>query len=394
MTMIKNLLFISLFFLAGCSIAHAATSHIVIDAESGEVISSSGADIKKYPASLTKMMTLYLLFEAIEDGKVSMDDTFKVSRVAAGRSPSKLGAPVGAKIKVRTLVDALIVKSANDCATVVAEGLAGTEAEFAKKMTAKAKLLGMKNTTFKNASGLPNRAQISTARDMAKLGAAMYKNFPQHYHLFAKKSFTYNGQTIKTHNHLLKTYNGADGMKTGYIAASGYNIITSAKKDSTRVIAVALGHKSVKERDTKVASLMTKGLNKLALNNQSTQKVYAKLENISIQKLEKKSNDVIVKTASNEQQNIAKWAIQVGAFSNYAKARNYALGLKKSSSNLKGKKVNIEPVESSSAIVYRSQLIGFNKISADNACKSLKKSNKSCIVISTNINEELVMANR
>ena len=217
------------------------TSSIVIDAKSGNILYADKAEELRYPASLTKLMTLYITFNALETGKLKLTDKLKVSATASSRSPSKLGMPAGSYIDVKTLIQALIVKSANDCATVLAEALSPSEAEFAKLMTQTARQLGMYRTTFKNASGLPNSAQKTTAKDLAILGAAMYHHFPQYYHLFSLNQFQYNGITYKTHNYLLNDSLGTDGMKTGYTAASGFNILTSAQQGNYRVIAVTLG---------------------------------------------------------------------------------------------------------------------------------------------------------
>lgn len=247
--------------------ASETTSSIVIDAQSGNVLYSHNADELRYPASLTKLMTLYITFNALESGKLKMTDKLKVSRTAASRSPSKLGMPAGSYIDVKTLIEALIVKSANDCATVLAEALSPNEAEFANLMTKTAHRLGMHHTTFKNASGLPNSAQKSTAKDFAILGAAIYHHFPQYYHLFALKEFQYNGMTYKGHNYLLNDSLGTDGMKTGYTAASGFNIVTSAQQGKYRVIAVTMGHKRVKDRDTSISKMMELSLNHMKTNN-------------------------------------------------------------------------------------------------------------------------------
>lgn len=371
--------------------AVAATSSIIINAENGEVLSSSAADTLRYPASLTKVMTLYITFDALEKGLIKLDDKLPVSRNAANRSPSKLGVRAGETIKVKDAIMALIVKSANDCATVLAEGLGYTEENFAKTMTKVARELGMRNTTFKNASGLPNKAQKTTARDMALLGAAMYHHFPQYYSWFSAKKFTYKGQTIYTHNHLLKSFEGADGMKTGYTAAAGFNIITSAQRDGQRVIAVTMGHKTAKNRDQKVAQLMDKALTKLAMNdNLNNSNIYAKLEEKNI-----KSENEIQQVANAKPENAPEetFGIQVGAFSNYTKARNYALKIKQEvSRKFSNKNIAVEPTENGAAIVYRSQIIGFEKNDADEACKGLKKSNKSCIVVAVNSNKQLLLA--
>lgn len=243
------------------------TSSIVIDAQSGNVLYSNNAEKLRYPASLTKLMTLYIAFNALEKGKLKFTDKLKVSNTAASRSPSKLGMPAGSYIDVKTLIQALIVKSANDCATVIAEALSPSEAEFAKLMTQTAHRLGMHNTTFKNASGLPNSAQKTTAKDLAILGAAIYHHFPQYYHMFSLTEFQYNGMTYKTHNYLLNDSLGTDGMKTGYTAASGFNILTSAQQGKYRVIAVTMGHKRVKERDEDISKMMEISLQHMQKNS-------------------------------------------------------------------------------------------------------------------------------
>lgn len=257
MSTLKKLCFM-LFCLStiGTSANAANTSSIVVDAQTGNVLYADKAEELRYPASLTKLMTLYITFNALETGKLKFSDKLKVSRTAASRSPSKLGMPAGSYIDVKTAVQALIVKSANDCATVLAEALSPTEADFAKLMTKTARKLGMYRTTFKNASGLPNSEQKTTAKDLAILGAAIYHHFPQYYHMFSLTQFEYNGMVYKTHNYLLNDSLGTDGMKTGYTAASGFNILTSAQQGKYRVIAVTLGHKKVKERDEDVSKMM------------------------------------------------------------------------------------------------------------------------------------------
>ena len=394
---IKNAVSVCALVLLFSGSAQASTSSIIIDADSGEVLSSSAADQLRYPASLTKVMTLYITFDALEKGLIRMDDMLPVSRNAANRSPSKLGLRVGEKISVRDAIMALIIKSANDCATVLAEGLGYSEANFAKTMTEVAHELGMKNTTFKNASGLPNRAQKTTARDMALLGAAMYHHFPQYYKLFSAKKFTYQGKTYYTHNHILKSFEGADGMKTGFTNAAGFNIITSAERDGKRVIAVTMGHNTAKLRDQKVAKLMDMGLTKLAEANHDAVAAgqYLTAENRDISK----NNDLTISTedstpSSEVQIASNNWAVQVGAFSNYAKARNYALSVKKEiTKQYRNKDINIEPYQNGSAVIYRSQLTGFAKNEADKLCNRLKKSNKSCIVVAST-NETLILANK
>lgn len=358
-------------------------SSIVIDATTGKVISSSNADERRYPASLTKLMTLYIAFDALDKGKLKLSDNLKVSRRAANQVPSKIGVVAGSTIKAKDVINALIVKSANDCAVVLAEHLGKTEENFAKIMTKTAKELGMKHTTFKNASGLHHSQQKTTARDMAILGSAIYHHFPEYYDLFSTKKFTYNGKTYKTHNHLLKNYTGADGMKTGYTYLAGYNIVTSAQRDNNRVIAVTMGHDSIKNRDYKVAQLMNTGFSKL---NNSYQ--YRAIANLDITQT---TSDLLT---SNNQNNL--WGIQVGAFSNYAKARSYALGIQNQLKPDYASKtsVHVEPFSKGYTVVYRSQLIGLKKNEADKSCNQLKHKNKSCMVVSIEQKTQFAMANQ
>ena len=404
---LQSVLCIAICFALSINTAQASTSSIIIDAENGDVLSSKGADTLRYPASLTKVMTLYITFNALKKGIITMNDELKVSRRAANMAPSRLGLRAGQKIKVETCIKALIVKSANDCASVLAENLGYTEANFAKAMTQIAKALGMKNTTFKNANGLPNRAQKTTARDMALLAAAMYHHFPQYYQLFSLKKFSYNNLTFYTHNHLLRSFDGADGMKTGFTNAAGYNIITSAHRNGKRVIAVTMGHNTAKERDQYIAKMMDKGLKRLALNDTiSEHKMYAQLEEKALsqslnskapQTAQDKKDTKLQLLAENSQ---AQWGIQVGSFSNYAKARNYALKIKKDAPkyvkkniNFANTKISVEPFAKGSAIVYRSKIVGFDKTDADKTCHSLQKENKSCIVVAMKNDYNLLLAN-
>lgn len=358
-------------------IASASTSSIMIDVESGKILSQYNADERRFPASLTKLMTLYLTFEALDKGYLKMTDKLVTSRHASNMEPSKLGLRPGQTIQVKHAVNALIVKSANDCAVVLAEALADTESQFAQKMTDKAKKLGMKNTVFKNASGLPNPQQKTTARDMAKLAEAMYHDFPQYYSLFSQKTYTYNGRKLYTHNHVLSQFKGADGMKTGYTRAAGFNIVTSAQRKGNRVIAVTMGHKTYRERDQKVMNMMNSGLTQLARNDRDdTAKMYA-----SLKPLTNSSFNEELHTASDDVSDKI-WGVQLGAFSNYAKARNYALKIKRSTQQFfKGKNISIEPVASGAAVVYRSKIVGFARNDADSACRKLKSKNQSCIVV-------------
>ena len=229
---------------------------LVVHADTGDVLFDRYADDRRYPASLTKMMTLYLAFEAIEAGELSLDDEMTVSRRAAGQPASKLGLRRGSRIDVSTAIDALIIKSANDVATVMAEELGGTESRFAQLMTQRARELGMRSTTFRNASGLPDKRQVTTARDMAILSRRVVQDFPQFYDRFQKKTFSYAGRTYRSHNRVMLTMDGADGLKTGYTRASGYNLATTAQRGDHRLIGIVLGGRSGATRDRHMKAIL------------------------------------------------------------------------------------------------------------------------------------------
>jgi D-alanyl-D-alanine carboxypeptidase len=219
-------------------------SAIAVDARTGKILFGSAIDGQRHPASLTKVMTLYLLFEDLKAGRIKLASDLKVSQRAAYMQPSKLGLKPGSTISVENAIKALVTRSANDVAATIGENLEGSEANFAARMTRKARAIGMSKTTFKNASGLPNPAQVTTARDMATLSLRIQRDFPQYYPYFRITSFTYKGQTIRTHNRLLGRYQGTDGIKTGYIAASGFNLTTSAKRGDKRIVGVVMGSSS------------------------------------------------------------------------------------------------------------------------------------------------------
>lgn len=232
---------------------------ILLDADTGQVLGQQNADELTYPASLTKMMTLYLTFEALNQGRVRLDQLFTVSAAAASRAPTKLGLVPGEAVPLRDLVLGLITRSANDAASVIAENMAGSEANFARYMTWKARQLGMQHTWYDNASGLPDPGQRTTARDIARLALALYHDFPREYRYFSIQEFYFRGEEIYSHNHLMEWYPGIDGIKTGYINASGFNIATSAVRNGRRLIGVILGGRSAHSRDLQMASLLDQG---------------------------------------------------------------------------------------------------------------------------------------
>src|SRR5262245_38796554 len=234
----------------------AKYASIVIDMDSHKVLHSREADETRHPASLTKVMTLYLVFDALDSGKLKLNERMTVSKFASRQQPSKLGLKKGATIKVEDAIRALVTKSANDVAVVFAERLSGSESKFVTKMNAKARELGLSDTNFRNSSGLPDKRQITTARDMAKLAEAMFVDHKARYNYFSLPSFTWNKRKYTNHNELLKKVDGVDGIKTGYTNASGYNLMASAVRDGHRVIAVMMGGTSGKSRDQHVADLL------------------------------------------------------------------------------------------------------------------------------------------
>ncbi|MHA6288424.1 D-alanyl-D-alanine carboxypeptidase family protein [Maricaulis sp. CAU 1757] len=228
----------------------------VVDQNTGLVLHSRRSEDERYPASLTKMMTLYMLFEAIEAGETSLSDDITISRTAANAVPSRLGIAPGGTISVENAIRALVVKSANDVAVAVGEHLAGTESAFAEAMTARAAELGMVNTVFRNASGLPDSEQHTTARDMARLGISLHRDFPQYFSYFQEERFRWNGRTYRNHNSLVGRVEGVDGLKTGYIRASGFNVVVSATRGDHRLVTVVMGGPSSSARDAHAEELL------------------------------------------------------------------------------------------------------------------------------------------
>ena len=274
-----------------------AYSSIVVDANSGAVMQATNADAPRHPASLTKIMTLYLLFERLEQGKIKLSTQLPVSAHAAVQAPSKLGLKPGDSIRVETAIRAIVTKSANDVAVVVAEAIGGDEPAFAKMMTAKARALGMNQTIYRNASGLPDDQQITTARDQAILGRAVQDRFPNYYQYFATRTFEYRGHAIRNHNHLLGTVDGVDGIKTGYIRDSGFNIVTSVRRANHHIVAVVFGGRSAPARDARVRSLIDNNINIAAVKRtappvvEGWETILARKDHIDKDKKDKEKDD-------------------------------------------------------------------------------------------------------
>lgn len=308
---------------------------IVVDARTGKVLIAQNPDAHTYPASLTKMMTLYLLFDALQHGRVSLSTPLVVSQHAAAQAPSRLGIDPGDSLTVDQAIRAIVTKSANDVAVAIGEHLAGDEPSFATKMTATARRLGMRNTEFKNASGLPNLAQHTTARDIATLSLALRRDFPQFYHYFSIREFNWDGDVIPSHNRVMLHYPGADGLKTGYIAAAGFNLATSATHGNVRLVGVIMGGTSGSARDRAMVALLDQGF---ALAGKQGP-VMASADVPPVVKAghgKKEAPAVVAKPASvppppemvaaldDPSDEGGQWGIQVGAYSTKVKATHEA----------------------------------------------------------------------
>lgn len=378
--------------------AFAKYASIVIDAKTGRVLHQANADTRNYPASLAKMMTLYMTFEALSEGRLKLGQALAVSRTAAGRSPTKLGLRRGEKIKVRDIILALVTKSANDAATVVAEALGGSERRFARMMTVKAREIGMDNTTFRNASGLPNRRQLTTARDMAILARALYLDYPQYYHNFAIRKFTYKGLTYKNHNKLLGRYKGVDGIKTGYIRASGFNLVASIERDGRRLIGVVMGGRSPRSRDRHVMSLLERAFARLEGGDTVAAAPVLPKKTVKRRFRKNYTNGVVMvpprKPAVDEEtyfrvvaslppvkrRRWRAWSIEVGAYPRFAPAHlAIARAATRAPHLLRRARVVILPIkQKNGTTLYRARIVGLSKRRARRACKYLRRKDIAC----------------
>lgn len=395
----------------GSASANAKYAGVVIDVKTGKTLYADNADNLRYPASLTKIMTLYMLFGELEAGRVSLNTRMKVSKRAAGQAPSKLALKVGSTIRVKDAISALVTKSANDVAVVIAEHIGGTESKFAAKMTNTARRLGMKKTTFKNASGLPNSGQRTTARDMARLGMAIQDRYPKYYKYFSTRSFTYKGKSYRNHNRLLGTVKGVDGIKTGYIRASGFNLVTSVKRDGRHIVAVVMGGRTGKSRDAHMKSLIGRYLKSASTGRRTTPLVASRnvplprARNVAaaaaagnlipqIRPDEIVTASVTSSAATNEPEigsvdDYDKtdltdgWQIQIGAVPS-EEAANILLGsaMNVGTSHLRGKVPFTEPVISRGQTLHRARFAGFtDKTAARKACNYLTTKDFACLAI-------------
>ncbi|WP_231856710.1 D-alanyl-D-alanine carboxypeptidase family protein [Thalassospira sp. MCCC 1A02491] len=374
---------------------------MVIDGDTGDVLHEYRADHKVYPASLTKIMTLYMLFDALDNGKVSLSTPMRVSKRAWGQAPSKLGLQPGETITVKDAILALVTKSANDVAVVVAEHLGGTEIKFAQMMTAEARRLGMKRTTFRNASGLPNRGQMTTARDMITLAVALRKNFGSYYHYFSTQKFRFGNRTYGNHNNLLASYYGTDGIKTGYINASGFNLVASVNRNGKRLIGVVFGGRTARTRDDQMKKLLDRAYVELTKEGEirvprprispedkilpaDAQLLMAKRETLREVEEPGRIDTQTVVTRLKPETN-SGWAIQVGAFSDQRRAQEAVLAAARTAPDvLRLTRAAVEQQASGTGVVYRARLLGFDgENEARAACAALRRENLACIPVNS-----------
>jgi len=378
---------ISLMVMFSSTPAHANAKYaaVIMEESSGKVIYSRNADKQLYPASLTKIMTLYLLFEALQQKQVTMNTKMKVSKIAAGRSPSKLYLRAGSYIAVQDAVLALVTKSANDVATVVSEHLGGTEREFAKQMTRKAHALGMSRTIFKNASGLPNRAQKSTARDMAILGRAIRRDFPQFYHFFSRTSFSWNGLKFKNHNNLLNQFTGTDGIKTGFTNASGFNLVAATERNGIRLIGVVFGGRTGRSRDMHMMSLLNKQFSKMKpiqVKSAPLPSLPAPRPSVPTLRLTAQPPARPSVPLVTVPEKPTQWVIQVGSFTRRVSAHKAAIKARRLAPEILGRKAaKLSISEKGGLALWRVRFEQLDEDQAREACAALFVSVKACIAI-------------
>jgi serine-type D-Ala-D-Ala carboxypeptidase (penicillin-binding protein 5/6) len=379
--------------------AHAGYAHIVVDSNNGKVLAASHADTRNYPASLTKMMTLYMAFEAMHKGRLHWNSKIVMTKRAAAAVPLKLGIRAGRSITAREAVLSMIVLSANDSAEAMCDHLAGRKTSCGAMLTRKAHQLGMKSTTFRNGSGLPDRRQVTTARDMARLGQALMRDYPKEYALFSTRSFKFRGRTIHGHNRLMYRYKGMDGIKTGFTNASGFNIVTAVNRDGKHVIGVVMGGRSSRARDNRMAALLDKAMPRASTRKGRGHDVPAKpdmeLLTASISKvpvpapraymsLAKTSTKAPVVAAVNDAFS-GGWQIQIAAVDSEHAARKLLQQASASApSRLAGASPMTQPVGDNAGLV-RARFAGFASQSAAlDACHQLKARSFDCFVLSDN----------
>jgi D-alanyl-D-alanine carboxypeptidase len=400
---------------ASASQVQAASNYaaMVVDGHTGKILYSRQGDKLRFPASLTKIMTLYLLFDYMEAGKFHAGSSLKVSPNASKQQPSKLGLKPGQTIRVRDAIRALVTKSANDVAVTVAENISGSEAKFAKLMTAKARKIGMRRTVFKNASGLPHKQQVTTARDMIIMANRLMFDHPEKYKNFSRKYFKYKGKKYRNHNRLLFDYKGTDGIKTGYTRASGFNLLANVRRGNKHLIAVVFGGKTSKRRNAAMRSILNKSIpraiarlpkKRLSKPNRKSaivasslkfpEKAAAKTMPSRVKKkpaLQQVAKSAPITVASIPAETATKtqnaqfsgFHIQVGAYSRQSDAMERLSSIQQTAGDvISGHKPLAMPLLEPRRNLYRARFAGFSRSSADSTCSQLKRRAITCVVMS------------
>lgn len=419
--------FLTVFLALSQANAKQPYSGIVMDAKTGKVLYGHRESARAYPASLTKMMTLYMMFDAMERGELNKNTRIRFSRHAASMQPSKLGVKAGSSITAEQAIYALVTKSANDAAAAVGEHLGGSEWEFARMMTAKAREIGMKDTTFRNASGLPDSKQVTTARDMAILGIALREHFPREYRYFATRSFKFGSRRYGNHNRLLGQIRGVDGIKTGYTRASGFNLVSSAEYKGRSIVAVVMGGRTGKSRNAQMAKLIntylpkaSRGPDRMIVAKGGQQpNLFARLfgkknpapvpsrrplietnapaitANAYVAETPSRAIPSPVQPVTTDPMQTASvapetttsapsgWQIQIGAMpSRNSALERLATARERAPSVLANVANYTEEVESGGTILHRARFAGFNsKSDAWDACAALKKKKFDCLAL-------------
>ncbi len=378
---------------ARAQIGSARYSSIVIDAASGNVLSAINPDEVRYPASLTKLMTLYMTFEALRDRRITLEDQVPVSASAASMAPSKLGLLPGTRLTVEQAILGLVTKSANDAAAALGEMLGGDEDRFAQMMTLRARALGMTRTVFRNASGLPDFNQVTTARDLAVLARRVILDFPGYYGYFSTPSFAFHGRLIRNHDRMLQTYPGADGMKTGYIEAAGHNLVTSAVHGGVRLIGVVLGAGSNAERDIHMASLLDQGFERMDVPAEGSRVVQvASRMPILIPSAQAAALSFAPRPAAArfgdlsrgrvrmvmQTTPLARWGVQVGTYQTEQAARSAA---SKARRYTDGGSVRLERIGHNGRAAWRAQIGGLTQADAHEACAAIGRKRAACFIV-------------
>lgn len=377
---------------ANAQIGSARYSSMVIDAGSGTVLEAVNADELRHPASLTKLMTLYMLFEALRDRRLTLNQLVPVSWHAASQEPSKLGLTPGTRITVEQAILGLVTKSANDAAAALGELLGGNEDRFGQMMTLRARALGMNRTIFRNASGLPDPEQVTTARDLAILARHLINDFPGYYGYFSTPNFVFHGRTIYNHDRMLQTYPGADGMKTGYTDASGHNLVTSAERGGVRLVGVVLGAASNPERDYHMAALLDQSFEQLdvpgarrgtmvASNRSPSLIASARAATVPVPantRQPSRAATVLPVATRATAASTARWGIQVGTFRSEKAARQAATAAQHVAD---AGDAHVERTTLHGKPAWRAQLTGLTAREAQSACGGRGKKKSACFVV-------------